>query len=90
MTALTHRCADNTAMDLIATPRSTGAVRESRDEPVADEVVRRVLDTARRAGSVNTGRRCGAGPPDAPAPTAAAAGLGLHHRFSRCAAASSD
>lgn len=36
-------------MDLIDTLRSTGAVRQFTDEPVADEVVHRVLDTARFA-----------------------------------------
>jgi nitroreductase len=38
-------------MDLIETLRSTGAVREFTDEPVPDEVVARVLDTARFAPS---------------------------------------
>jgi nitroreductase len=34
-------------LDLIETLRTTGAVREFTDEPVPDEVVARVLDTAR-------------------------------------------
>ena len=34
-------------MDLIETLRATGAVRDFRDEPVPDDVLRRVLDTAR-------------------------------------------
>lgn len=34
-------------MDLIETLRSTGAARDFRPDPVADEVLRRVLDTAR-------------------------------------------
>lgn len=38
-------------MDLIEALRSTGAVREFTDEPVADEVVARVLDNARFAPS---------------------------------------
>lgn len=38
-------------MDLIQTLRSTGAVREFTGEPVADEVVARVLDDARFAPS---------------------------------------
>lgn len=38
-------------MDLIATLRSTGTVRDFTDEPVSDEVVRRILDTARFAPS---------------------------------------
>jgi nitroreductase len=38
-------------MDLIETMRSTGAVREFSDEPVADDVVFRILDTARFAPS---------------------------------------
>lgn len=38
-------------MDLIETLRSTGAVREFTAEPVADEVVGRILDTARFAPS---------------------------------------
>ena len=38
-------------MDLIETLRSTGAVREFTDEPVADDVVARILDTARFAPS---------------------------------------
>ncbi|MBU3750793.1 MAG: nitroreductase family protein [Mycobacterium sp.] len=38
-------------MDLIGTLRSTGAVREFSDEPVDDEVVARILDTARFAPS---------------------------------------
>jgi nitroreductase len=38
-------------MDLIESLRSTGAVREFTDEPVADEVVHRILDTARFAPS---------------------------------------
>jgi nitroreductase len=36
-------------MDLIETLRSTGAAREFEDEPVPDEVVYRILDTARFA-----------------------------------------
>lgn len=36
-------------MDLIETLRSTGAVRQFTDEPVADEVLHRILDTARFA-----------------------------------------
>ena len=38
-------------MDLIETLRSTGAVREFTDEPVADAVLARILDTARFAPS---------------------------------------
>ena len=38
-------------LDLLTTLRSTGAVREFRDEPVPDEVLARVLDTARFAPS---------------------------------------
>ena len=38
-------------MDLIEALRSTGAVREFTDEPVPDEVLARVLDTARFAPS---------------------------------------
>ncbi|AQT82867.1 NADH dehydrogenase [Mycolicibacterium litorale] len=38
-------------MDLIEGLRSTGAVREFTDQPVADEVLARVLDTARFAPS---------------------------------------
>jgi len=38
-------------MDLIETLRSTGAVREFTDEPVSDDVVARILDTARFAPS---------------------------------------
>ncbi len=38
-------------MDLAESLRSTGAVREFTDEPVADEVVHRILDTARFAPS---------------------------------------
>jgi nitroreductase len=38
-------------LDLITTLRSTGAVREFRDEAVADEVLARVLETARFAPS---------------------------------------
>ncbi|MCE9516523.1 MAG: nitroreductase family protein, partial [Mycobacterium sp.] len=38
-------------MDLIETLRSTGAVREFTDEPVADDVVARILDAARFAPS---------------------------------------
>ena len=38
-------------MDLIETLRTTGAVREFTDQPVPDEVVARVLDTARFAPS---------------------------------------
>ncbi|MCU1448751.1 MAG: dehydrogenase [Acidimicrobiales bacterium] len=38
-------------MDLLDTLRSTGAARQFRDEPVADDVVHRILDTARFAPS---------------------------------------
>lgn len=38
-------------LDLLTTLRSTGAVREFTDEPVPDEVVARILDTARFAPS---------------------------------------
>jgi nitroreductase len=38
-------------MDLIETLRSTGAVREFTDEPITDDVVARILDTARFAPS---------------------------------------
>jgi nitroreductase len=38
-------------MDLIETLRSTGAVREFTDEPISDDVVERILDTARFAPS---------------------------------------
>lgn len=38
-------------MDLIEALRSTGAVRDFTDEPVPDEVVARILDTARFAPS---------------------------------------
>lgn len=38
-------------MDLIETLRSTGAVREFTDEPVAEEVLARILDNARFAPS---------------------------------------
>ena len=38
-------------MDLIETLRSTSTVREFADEPVPDEVVARILDTARFAPS---------------------------------------
>ena len=38
-------------MDLIDTLRTTGAVREFTDEPVPDDVLARVLDTARFAPS---------------------------------------
>lgn len=38
-------------MDLIETLRTTGAVREFTDEPVGDDVLQRVLDTARFAPS---------------------------------------
>lgn len=44
-------------LDLITTLRSTGAVREFRDEPVSDEALARVLDTARFAP--NGGNRQG-------------------------------
>jgi nitroreductase len=44
-------------LDLLTTLRSTGAVREFRDEPVSDEVLARVLDTARFAP--NGGNRQG-------------------------------
>jgi nitroreductase len=38
-------------VDLIETLRTTGAVREFTDEPVGDDVLQRVLDTARFAPS---------------------------------------
>jgi nitroreductase len=38
-------------MDLLVALRSTGAVRQFHDEPVADEVVHRILETARFAPS---------------------------------------
>jgi nitroreductase len=38
-------------MDLISTLRSTGAVREFLPEPIGDDVLRRMLDTARFAPS---------------------------------------
>jgi nitroreductase len=38
-------------VELLEALRGTGAVREFRDEPVADDVLRRVLDTARFAPS---------------------------------------
>ena len=38
-------------MDLVGTLRTTGAVREFVDEPIPDDVVHRVLDTARFAPS---------------------------------------
>jgi nitroreductase len=38
-------------LDLITTLRTTGAIREFTDEPVADEVVARLLETARFAPS---------------------------------------
>ncbi len=38
-------------MELIEALRSTGAVREYRPEPIADDVVERILDTARFAPS---------------------------------------
>lgn len=44
-------------LDLLATLRSTGAVRDYTDEPVADDVLARVLDTARFAP--NGGNRQG-------------------------------
>lgn len=44
-------------LDLISTLRSTGAVRDYTDEPVSDEVLARVLDTARFAP--NGGNRQG-------------------------------
>jgi nitroreductase len=44
-------------LDLLATLRSTGAVRDYTDEPVSDEVLARVLDTARFAP--NGGNRQG-------------------------------
>jgi len=43
-------------MDLIETLRTTGAVREFTDEPVADDVLARVLDTARFAPSGGNGQ----------------------------------
>ena len=39
------------SMDLVATLRTTGAVRAFTDDPVPDEVVWRILDTARFAPS---------------------------------------
>ncbi len=36
-------------MDVLQALRSTGAAREFRDDPVSDEVIRRLLDTARFA-----------------------------------------
>ena len=36
-------------MDLIETLRTTAAIREFEDEPIADETLRRILDTARFA-----------------------------------------
>lgn len=42
---------ENEVMDLIEALRSTGAVREFTDRPVADEVVARILDNARFAPS---------------------------------------
>jgi nitroreductase len=44
-------------LDLLSTLRSTGAVREFNDEPVSDEVLARVLETARFAP--NGGNRQG-------------------------------
>jgi nitroreductase len=44
-------------LDLLATLRSTGAVRDYTEEPVSDEVLARVLDTARFAP--NGGNRQG-------------------------------
>ena len=44
-------------LDLLTTLRSTGAVREFRDEPVPDEVLARLLETARFAP--NGGNRQG-------------------------------
>jgi nitroreductase len=44
-------------LDLLTTLRSTGAVRGFRDEPVSDEVLGRILDTARFAP--NGGNRQG-------------------------------
>jgi nitroreductase len=44
-------------LDLLSTLRSTGAVREFRDEPVPDEVLARLLETARFAP--NGGNRQG-------------------------------
>ncbi|MBO0894185.1 MAG: nitroreductase family protein, partial [Acidimicrobiales bacterium] len=38
-------------MDLVETLRTTGAVRVFTDDPVPDEVVWRILDTARFAPS---------------------------------------
>jgi nitroreductase len=40
-----------TAVDLVDTLRTTGAVREFADEPVGDDALRRILDTARFAPS---------------------------------------
>ena len=44
-------------LDLLTTLRSTGAVRDYTDEPVSDDVLARVLDTARFAP--NGGNRLG-------------------------------
>ena len=44
-------------LDLLTTLRSTGAVRDYTDEPVSDDVLARVLDTARFAP--NGGNRQG-------------------------------
>ena len=38
-------------LDLVDTLRSTGAVRQFRPDPVADDVLARLLDTARFAPS---------------------------------------
>ncbi len=43
-------------MDLIDALRSTGAVREFTDDPVPDDVLHRVLDTARFAPNGGTAR----------------------------------
>ncbi len=43
-------------MDMVEVLRTTGAVREFTDEPVADEVLARVLDTARFAPSGGNGQ----------------------------------
>ena len=45
-------------MDLIETLRTTGTVREFTDDAVPDEVVARVLDTARFAPSGANAQAC--------------------------------
>ena len=48
-------------MDLIDTLRSTGTIREFTDEPVADETVVEILDTARFQRPDRRGRSAGVG-----------------------------